>query len=159
MTKYTHSKIEIWNILHDAFISEINGKIPGDLCLKVEIEYLCELLSPDSSALWIYLNDCQRFEYTPYSQEEAINDIQQIQSLELGILSTTDEEKAETIVCCDDGLLHMAYADISCQLDNGTPLTVEQLQAVSKTYWQNFGTGHPEESVPSPVLRDQRSRK
>ena len=53
----------IWNILHDGALVSLQGDVPGDLKIKVEIEYLANKLKGGYSNIFVHLKKCSLFEY------------------------------------------------------------------------------------------------
>ena len=127
--------VEIWNYLHDGMIVAVSGTLPSDISLKVEIQYLCDILSSGSSWLWIYLHGCQKFEYIQFEDDRVIKDIHLLDNLELEILSATKENDIQ--VCCVSGILKMQYIDASYKLSDGTEVTLKAITEAAKKYWSN----------------------
>ena len=132
--------VEIWNTLHDGTIVAISGKLPGDVLLKIEIQYLCDTLCPGSSFIWIYLHDCQKLEYLEFEGTQVIKDFELLNKMELEILSATQENDIQ--VCCVSGILKLQYASASCKLDNGTQLSFKAIAEAANKYWSDWTDGH-----------------
>jgi hypothetical protein len=58
---------DIWNVFHDGDITEIVGRPPGDLVLRVEIPYLRQMILPSGAAFVVTLHASTRFEYSPFA--------------------------------------------------------------------------------------------
>ncbi|MEN8304618.1 MAG: hypothetical protein ABFQ64_11190, partial [Campylobacterota bacterium] len=56
----------IWNTLHDAYLVDIRGKVPGTVKIKVEIEYLANRLPGNADYIFLDLYECSYFQYELY---------------------------------------------------------------------------------------------
>jgi hypothetical protein len=68
----------IWNILHDGVIVAVDGTVPGDLRIDVEIDYLRERIPDPGTLIQVLLIGCTRFAFKDYEKSEvstALNDI------------------------------------------------------------------------------------
>ena len=135
---------QIWNTLHDGALVEIQGDVPGDLRVKVEIEYLANKLSGQKSNIWVNLKNCSLFEYERQLSKDETQTYQGPQELKdispsLMALSC-DEEKDYLIIWDICGLIKTKYDAAELFLETGEPLTFEELDNVSKEYWEDFGS-------------------
>ncbi len=129
----------IWNLLHDGSIVAFEGECPGNISVKVEIEYLCEVLAVGSTFLWVHLHGCSTIAYIPFNDSTPITDLTQLRDCDLEILSAKNEE-GHISVCCTDCILHLNYVDATCELDNGASVTFATLFQACKQYWDELGT-------------------
>ena len=134
---------QIWNILHDGALVKIQGDVPGELKIKVEIEYLANKLGGGFNNILVTLSDCAIFEYERYWSKDETQTYKSIEELEgispsLEVLSCDEEEEYLLIVdIC--GTIKTKYRSAQLSLENGDPLSFEELDNVSKEYWDNFG--------------------
>ena len=129
--------VDIWNLLHDGSIVTFSGECPGDISVKVEIEYLCDVLATESKFLWVHLHSCSDVEFTPFENSELVKDLTQLGDCDLEILSATDEE-SHISVCCTNGILRLNYVDATCELENGVSVTFTTLSQACKKYWNDW---------------------
>jgi hypothetical protein len=126
---------EIWKYLHDGGIENIEGSVPGDVVVHVSIRYLRQRFPGDGTGFIITLSDCMRFEFEPYD-EPACNELAEIVRLDPEILSLQNADPV--IVNCVMGTLNLAYAHATVTLDSGMPVSLEELDAASKAYWEEW---------------------
>ena len=134
---------QIWNILHDGALVEIQGDVPGDLKIKVEIEYLANKLSGGFDNILVTLRNCELFEYERYWSKDETQTYKSIKELEgispsLEALSC-DEKDGYLLIVDICGTIKTKYDSAHLALENGGPLSFEELSKVSKEYWDNFG--------------------
>lgn len=129
--------VEIWNLLHDGGIVTFSGECPGDISVKVEVEYLCDVLATGSNFLWVHLHSCSDVEFTPFENSELVKDLTQLRDCDLEILRAKDEE-SHILVFCTDGILRLNYVDATCELDNGVSVTFTSLSQACKKYWDDW---------------------
>lgn len=129
--------VDIWNLLHDGSIIAFSGDYPGNISLKVEIEYICEGLTPKSKFLWVHLRGCSDLTYTSFECPDVVIGLDQLEDFDLEILSAKDNEDYVS-VCCTDGILRLKYEDVTCELDNGVLVTFSTLLRAYRKYWDNW---------------------
>ena len=127
----------IWNNLHDGSIVAFEGICPGEMSLKVEIEYLCEVISKGSAFLWVRLHGCSELSFVPYGSSNPITEPADLSAIEPEVLNATDEDDHVT-VCCQSGLLRLSYDAASLELDDGTLLTSSALVDAGERYWSDW---------------------
>ena len=131
------SQVDIWNVLHDGSIVAFIGECPGDISVKVEIEYLCEVLATGSKFLWVHLRSCSDAVYSPFGSSASVMHIVHLGDCDLEILSAKEEEN-HISVCCTEGILRLDYLDANCELDTGIPVPVAMLSQACKKYWDDW---------------------
>lgn len=129
----------IWNYLHDGAICQISGSIPGNVVVRVEIDYLRRRFAEPGDAFDITLYGCTRFEFEP-CDAPPISDFAELSRRELEILSV--ESEAPVRVHCVGGVLTAEYANIAPHLDTGAALTMQQLIDASEAYWDEWEARH-----------------
>lgn len=97
------SHVDIWNVLHDGSIVAFTGDCPGDISVKVEIEYLCEVLATGSKFLWVHLRRCSDVAHIPFECSACFMHLVHLGDGDLEILSAKEEEHYIS-VCCAKGL-------------------------------------------------------
>ena len=130
------SHLNIWNFLHDGCIIGFSGQCPGEISLKVEIEYLCKALDSDSKFLRLNLHSCSSLLYAPFTSSDVVKDLVQLEKLELEILNAKETGK-DTVICCTEGILSVNYLDVTCTLNNGVLVSLSTLFQASKKYWDD----------------------
>ena len=131
------SNLNIWNFLHDGCIVGLSGQCPGEVSLKVEIEYICKVLDSDSKFLWLNLHSCSSLFYAPFNNSDVVTDLVQLEKLELEILKAKETGK-DTVICCTEGILSVNYLDVTCTLNNGVLVSLSTLFQASKKYWDDW---------------------
>ena len=128
--------VELWDILHDGVIEGVDGNVPGDLTLTVEIEYLRELFSDGGKNFIVKLIGCDTLTYQPDGPSELLDSL--ASEIPEGIHS--GEADGDLVrVYCMNGVLSIRYRDFSLMLDNGQPITLAELGEKSQEYWDSFG--------------------
>ncbi|ESA35554.1 hypothetical protein N836_11185 [Leptolyngbya sp. Heron Island J] len=131
------ANIGIWNLLHDGNIVAFSGVCPGDISVKVEIEYLCELLTPGSKFLLIHLRDCSDITYSPFKRSDTVIKLESLGECDLEILNAKNEYNYIS-VCCTEGIIRLSYMDAHYELDNGVPISFTTLSQACKKYWKDW---------------------
>lgn len=139
------SCVNIWNLLHDGSIVAFSGECPGDISVKVEVEYLCDVLASGSKFLWVHLHSCSNAAFIPFENSELSKDLTQLRDCDLEILSAKDEE-CHISVCCTNGILYLNYVDAACELDNGVLVTYTNLSLACKKYWNDWERSRRDDS-------------
>jgi hypothetical protein len=121
-----------WQYLHDGSIERIDGAVPGDLVVRVSIEYLRAQFAGAGDGFDIALHGCTRFEFEPYGGVPC-DDLAAIAAMDVEILSRADE--MPLTIACVTGVLRLDYAAAAIRLDTGEPVTIEQLVQASDAYW------------------------
>jgi hypothetical protein len=130
---------EIWNLLHDGGIAAIRGVVPGDLTLRVEIDYLTQIMNPPCDAIDLTLVGCENFEYLSWNDDRRTTDINVLAAGEPEILSA-ENTVAGVRVICSDGQFDIQYESIRVVRADGTPTSVEEIDATATAYWDAFGS-------------------
>ena len=131
------SPVDIWNLLHDGRLVACTGECPGNISMKVEIEYLCEILATESKFLWVHLRSCSDVAYNPFKRSASVMHPMLLGDCDLEILSAKDEEN-HISVCCTEGILRLNYVDATCELDTGASITFATLSQAYKKYWDDW---------------------
>ena len=129
-------RIAIWNLLHDGTLDRTE-RCGGDLQLEIRLSYLATRALPGSSGLKLTLHGCTSFAFVAWESSDIVTDLRSISNLELGILST-DSESRPIDVITDRGVLKVDFSDLSIELENGSPISFEELQEIAKGYWDDF---------------------
>ena len=130
------NKTNVWNLLHDGTIAQIEGVLPN-VNIRVEIEYLRHIFSNDGESIILEIRDCSLLQYKKFENSELITDFDSIIDLEPEILSS-EEEKDKLRIICVEGVFEIEYGDISFKLDNGNIVTLDEIQVASDTYWDRW---------------------
>ena len=136
--------VATWNVLHDGRVISIEGKVPGDLRLSIEIEYLCGSLATRSGHMVVKLVGCERFEYLPY-QEPPVTVLSEIVSLTLGLLTAKLVAGCLSIQCSGRGYggqLLLRYDVAHTATAEGVALTQAELESAADRYWSDWQQRH-----------------
>lgn len=134
---------QIWNVLHDGALKNLDGSVPGDLCIQVNIEYLANRLRGGFNNIFVKLINCTLFEYERHWSEEDIryySSIEELTGISPGLMALSCEEKLTHLEIHDIcGVIRTKYDLATLTLEDGSPLTFQEIDSVSKEYWNNFG--------------------
>ena len=128
---------EIWNLLHDGSIADLRGTVPGDLTLRVEIEYLTRRMTPPCAAIDVTLLGCDRFEYLHWSDDRRSTDAALLPTLETDILSASAIDEGVRVIC-SDGQFDIRYDAVQLARDDGSPCTIAEISDAATRYWDDF---------------------
>jgi len=128
---------EIWNLLHDGGIAAVWGAVPGDLTLRVEIDYLTRIMTPPCDAIDLTLVGCDSFEYLNWNDDRRTTDVHVLAELEPEILSATSSPTGVRVIC-SNGQFDVQYKSIRVFRADGTPTSVEEIEATATAYWEAF---------------------
>jgi hypothetical protein len=126
----------LWNTLHDGCIKSVEGTIPGDVTITVDISYLCEKLPTVAKHLKVHLQQCSCLEFQPF-QGGSITEFGELASCGVEILSAGEEGNFVNI-CCANGSLKLAYMRAETHLAEGSLVTQTELEAAADTYWKEW---------------------
>lgn len=129
-------QIEVWNIFHDGTIVEVRGELPN-ISLRIEIPYLREMFPGAGHSFWAHIVDCKTCQYSNWRGKE-ITVLAEIMGEEPEILDVSQIGNMAHIVCVN-GSLDLKYAEISFELDSGVPVSINELDKVCRTYWDEWG--------------------
>lgn len=124
-----------WGIFHDGYISKIEGEVPGDLKVFVNILYLREMFHGDGEGFVITLSNCSKFEYQEYDEQPTDN-LKEIESLEPEVLYVQSQDPL--VLDCSAGTLRLNYDSASIEIDSGMPVTDEELSKECDNYWEGW---------------------
>lgn len=135
-----------WNVLHDGRLVAVEGTIPDDLRLTVEIAYLCRHLPTMHDHLIVTLIGCKRFEYKPYDQP-LVAEPAAIAALGLEILEAGPGRDGPSlqINCADGGYggeLTSKYSFANVSTIEGRSLSQSELESASESYWSLWRQQH-----------------
>ena len=131
--------LSLWNLLHDGTIAKIAAPRHDTRLLTIEIEYLRHMLSKDGNEIIVQLNSCDIFEYQNFTDEVLTQELLTIATYEPEILSATQNQNNILTIGCVAGLVRTRYQSFSLALDNGYPITLENLKNAHQRYWEAFG--------------------
>ena len=127
----------IWNILHDGVIVAVDGTLPGDLRIDVEIDYLRKRIPDPGTLIQVLLIGCTRFAFREYEKSEFSTALNDIAAMKPEVVSASVENGICEIDCVD-GILEVVAADGSISLDSGREITLKELTAVAESYWKEW---------------------
>ncbi len=133
---------QIWNILHDGALVEIQGSIPGVLKIKVKIEYLANMLHGGFNNISVLLKNCSLFEYERQQSKDEIKiyrTIKELDGISPSLMALSCDEESDYLLIWDIcGAIKTRYDSAELLLENGKPLSFADLDSASKKYWDNF---------------------
>jgi hypothetical protein len=127
----------IWNILHDGVIVAVNGILPGDLLIDVEIDYLRKRIPDPGTLIQVLLVGCTRFAYRQYEKSEFSIALGEIAAMGPEIV-TASMKDGVCEVDCTAGTLEVVAGDGAIRLDSGREFTLQELKEVADSYWKQW---------------------
>jgi hypothetical protein len=125
----------IWNILHDGVIVAVEGTVPGNLRIDIEIDYLRKRIPDPGTSIQVLLVGCTRFALREYENAKFSTALTEIAAMRPEVLNASLKNGICKIDCAD-GTLAVVTAGGSICLDSGRPLTLEELAAVADCNWK-----------------------
>lgn len=123
----------IWGLFHDGVITRIEGTVPGNLVIGIEIEYLRAMFEGDGTGFNVHLQSCTKLKYSEYDQEPT-EDLARIQKLEPEVLCVASEHPL--VLGCVTGTLELTYDELFVTTDFGAHVSEEALAKASEQYWR-----------------------
>ncbi len=127
---------EFWNVLHDGFITHVGGSVPGDVQLAVEIDCLRRRFADPGDRIVLTLHGCTTLSYQPF-EEEPLTDFAAIAEAQPEILHAKEWTDASFVECVG-GDLRVTAIGFSLALDNGRPISLDELCAAAEAYWAEW---------------------
>ena len=129
--------LDEWGALQDGIIFQIDGSIPGDVRILVDLDYLRTMFPNQGNGFIVQLTNCTSIEYRRYGKT-TINDTTIIESKELEILCLSLVNPIE--LSCQDysgelGELILDYESASLLLDTGEIVADNELHQAYAKYW------------------------
>jgi hypothetical protein len=124
-----------WGVFHDGVIQAIEGTIPGNLVLTIEIGYLRAMFEGEGSSFRVNLDGCTKMRYSEYDEEPTV-DLDRIREREPEILYVTSEQPL--VLDCVMGPLELEYERMTVTLDNGAEVSEKELVNASELYWNRW---------------------
>lgn len=137
----------VWNMLHDGCIVDVQGTVPGDVTVAVEIEYLRSIFPEPGDCFLIRLFRCSLFAFRRFRADETlVGDLTTVAAEEPIILSAQSLDKDVVLSMTREAgnymELHLQYENVLVFLENGQPVPIEELDAAAARYWDDFGNDH-----------------
>lgn len=130
-------RAEIWNVLHDGGVADVDGELPGDVIIRVSIPYLRQMFSDDGEDILVHLYSCTSLSMKIWDEGTTTDDSKRIASTNTQILSTESEDVPVHIITTL-GELDIAFEDFSLSLDNGSQITFKELCDACDNYWNRW---------------------
>lgn len=135
----------VWEILHDGSIFCLEGAVPGDVRVMVEVEYLRALLPDPGDRFVILLTGCSLVEYHDFVGDEVllVTDLAAISAVGLEILSARVQDHTVVISMTRGAStymeLHLQYEGLTVSVESGRVVSLEELADAASRYWHGFG--------------------
>ncbi|ROS01335.1 hypothetical protein EDC56_1770 [Sinobacterium caligoides] len=137
------SDYQIWNNLHDGGLEDIQGDVPGDISITVDIAYLANKLPGNHETISVLLKNCTLFEYERYwtkDETQYYSSIEELRDIEPGLEALSAEEQDGVLSIIDIcGTIRTRYDVAQLFLQDGRQISFEDLNNASREYWDNFG--------------------
>jgi hypothetical protein len=134
-----NKQIDVFNIFHDGTISDLY-RTKNSLILKIEIEYLAELINENFSCFYCELVNCEKFSFKFWSDEnKGTTDLEEIKNYVLEIMDTKLSGE-ELIVSCrndeiPDGNLYIKTQIIKLFNQERLEISLNELSVICHSYW------------------------
>lgn len=134
----------VWNVLHDGSIVDVAGSVPGEVTVTVAIEYLRSLFPGSGDRFLIHLSGCSMCELRRFLADQTlVGDLTTVAAEEPEILSADFRENTVVVsMTVGPGSyleLHLLYENLCVALEDGQPVTIEELADAAQRYWERFG--------------------
>jgi hypothetical protein len=126
---------DVWGVFHDGILAKIDGAVPGDLTIQLQIEYLRSEFDEYGDCFTVELGSCTKFKYSEYDAEPT-EDLLEIQNREIDVLYVSSE--SPLVLDCSMGVLELEYKTMRVVLPSGREVTREDLVAASERYWNEW---------------------
>lgn len=140
---------DIFSIFHDGGIVDCNGDL-NKLTLTIQCNYLAELINPDFEKFYIDLIEIDKLDFDPWMnpidlEKIVFNSYEEFLKVDLEILFADIKDDFVLITCNQHdtnldycgGNLMISANDFNLFDQNRTKLTIEQLDLICRTYWDN----------------------
>ncbi len=124
-----------WGVFHDGVIQDIEGALPGNLVLTIEIGYLRAMFEGEGLRFRVHLTGCTRMRYCEYDEEPTV-DLNRIREREPEILYVTSEQPL--VLDCVMGPLELEYQQMAVTLESGVKVSEQELVSASELYWNRW---------------------
>lgn len=74
-------RAEIWNVLHAGGVAAVDGSIPGNVTIRVNIPYLRKMLSDDGDGILVHLVSCKSLTMKIWDEDATTGDPKRIASV------------------------------------------------------------------------------
>lgn len=130
-------RAEVWNVLHDGGVAAIDGKIPGDVTIRINIPYLRKMFSEDGEEILVRIANCSKLTMTIWGEDLTTDEPKRIVATDTEILSTESDDVPVHVITTF-GELDIDFEAFSLSLDNGKPITFEELCEACESYWNRW---------------------
>ena len=122
----------------------MDGNVPGDLQLSIEIDYLRQMFEPPGRNFRVELQSCTLFEFQSWVDDSVISDPRVVETIQPEILSGSEAGDHVTVIC-NGYALRLRYDGVHIALDTGDAITLDELQAGADRYWTEWDNRRPRE--------------
>lgn len=136
-----NAHIDVWNTLHDGEITALAQDDVGTLVMFVSIPYLRRRLAPLGDSFALRLHGFRTIEFSGFDSAEKTTSLEEIAEAGLEILST-DSQGMPVEVTTTLGSLTIDFDSVSITLDTGESVEPEDVERVSREYWEEWSARH-----------------
>ena len=138
----------LWDVLHDGEITNVSGKVPGDVVLQVDIDYLRRRFSESGDRFEITLQGCTRFTFVPWTDQQAQPaGPTRLDGTQVVTILSADDAGSFCRVHCVPGTLEVAAENVVVRLDTGRLVSLDELMRVAEDYWREWEANSPSKDV------------
>ena len=124
-----------WGVFHDGVIQDIEGTLPGNIMLSINIAYLSAMFEGEDTSFRVYLTGCTKIRYCEYDEDPTV-DLNRIREREPEILYVTSEQPL--VLDCVMGTLELEYEEMAITLESGVEVSEQELINASEQYWSRW---------------------
>ncbi|MEH7356175.1 hypothetical protein V7150_21905 [Neobacillus drentensis] len=129
---------DVFNIFHDGTINDLY-RTSNSLMLKIEIEYLAEMINENFNCFYCELVNCEKFSFRFWSDNNKCTDLEEIKNYELEIIDAKLSGE-ELIVSCRNeeiigGNLHIKTQRIKLFNQVKSAIPLNELSEIYRSYW------------------------
>lgn len=142
---------DVFSIFHDGGIIDFTGDL-NKLTLKIQCNYLAELISPKFENFYIELTDIKKLDFDPWMNpidltKRVFDNYKDYLKANLDIISAGVKDDDVLITCYQHntdldycgGNLTISANEVKVYDHDNNLITIEQLDSVCRLYWNKFG--------------------
>jgi hypothetical protein len=118
-------------------IVAVDGTLPGDLRIDVEIDYLRKRIPDPGTLIQVLLIGCTRFAFREYENAKFSTALTEIAAMGPEIV-TASMKDGVCEVDCTAGTLEVVAGAGAIRLDNEREVTLQELSGVAEAYWKEW---------------------
>ncbi|MBA3818225.1 MAG: hypothetical protein H0X17_04990 [Deltaproteobacteria bacterium] len=127
-----------WNLLHDGTVTAL-ARDEDTLLVTIDVPYV-RVRFGGTGTFVLRLAGCDGISYEPFD-EPLLYELDAIASSQPD-LNTTTFQGGAIVVSGNAGVMRLRYANLAITLDTGTDVTLSELAAHVRSYWDDWSARH-----------------